>query len=129
MTFKANKPSNMPSRSLNSSVMRWPDAAAVSDALASWAARARREHPELIRVGYVGSYARGDWGVGSDLDVVLVVSRSGVPFAERAAEWDLTSLPVPTDVFVYTADELESLVSSRFRQILEHEAAWLTPRE
>jgi predicted nucleotidyltransferase len=38
-------------------------------------------HPEVVRVGYFGSYARGDWGVGSDLDLIIIVDRSDEPFA------------------------------------------------
>ena len=68
----------------------------------AWGQVVAREHPELVRIGYIGSYARGDWGVGSDVDLVVVVSRSEVPDLRRAAEFDATDLPVPADVLVYT---------------------------
>ncbi|MGB9639319.1 MAG: nucleotidyltransferase domain-containing protein, partial [Anaerolineales bacterium] len=61
----------MPVRSLNSSVLVWPNKETVVKALIQWAINAFKTNPVLIRVGYFGSYARGDWGVGSDLDVVL----------------------------------------------------------
>lgn len=48
----------------------------------------------------VGSYARGEQGAGGDLDALLIVSETDVPFIERAAMWDLLSLPVPADVAV-----------------------------
>ena len=32
----------------------------------TWAAREAPRHAGLRRLGYFGSYARGDWGVGSD---------------------------------------------------------------
>lgn len=35
-------------------------------------------------------YARGDWGVGSDVDLVAVVAAAESPFEHRALEWDLT---------------------------------------
>ena len=63
----------MPVRSLNSSVFKWPDHATVDKAVRSWAQAEAKRHPELQRLGYFGSYARGDWGVGSDLDLVAVV--------------------------------------------------------
>jgi len=85
----------MPVRSLSSSVLRWPDAAAVHDALRQWAERAGATRPELRRVGYFGSYARGDWGPGSDLDVIIVVSASGEPMVRRPLAWDLTACPCP----------------------------------
>jgi predicted nucleotidyltransferase len=56
--------------------------------------------PELRALGYFGSYARGDWGVGSDLDIVAVVATTDVPFDRRALHWDLSTLPVPVDLLV-----------------------------
>ncbi|MBI4581129.1 MAG: nucleotidyltransferase domain-containing protein [Planctomycetes bacterium] len=95
----------MPVRWLSSSVLRWPDAQTVDQAVREWAGRAVRQRPEVLRIGYFGSYARGDWGVGSDLDMVVVVERSGQPFVRRGVEWDATDLPVPVDLLVYTRAE------------------------
>jgi predicted nucleotidyltransferase len=80
-------------------------------------------------VGYFGSYARGNWGVGSDLDVILVVRESSTPFVRRAAEWDLTRLPVPVDVLVYTEREWHDLSESgtRFARVARNEVAWIYP--
>ena len=118
----------MPVRSLSSSVLRWPDAGAVHDALRQWAERAGATRPELRRVGYFGSYARGDWGPGSDLDVMIVVAASGEPVARRPLAWDLTELPVPADVLVYTTAELERLdPASRFARTLREEPGWVWP--
>ena len=43
--------------------------------------------------GCFGSFARGDWGVGSDLDLVAVVRRAERPFIERARDWPLDEAP------------------------------------
>ena len=102
----------MPVRSLSSSVFTWPDQSTVVRALSELAERAVATRSDLVRVGYFGSYARGDWGVGSDLDVIIVVRASAIPFIRRAAEWDLTGLPVPADVLVYTEHEWGSLAAS-----------------
>src|SRR5258708_32880190 len=56
----------MPVRSLRSSVLKWPDRGTVEQALAAWAARERLRHPALLRLGWFGSYARGDAGGGGD---------------------------------------------------------------
>jgi predicted nucleotidyltransferase len=42
----------------------------------------------IVAVGIFGSYARGDWGVGSDLDLVVVVEDSSEPFERRAVHLD-----------------------------------------
>src|SRR2546426_5012566 len=87
--FRARRHCALPVRSLSSSVVVWPDRAAVESALRLWAEEAARI-PELVRVGYFGSYARGDWGV-----VVLVVAGGGPPVARRAGGLGLTPLPGP----------------------------------
>lgn len=120
----------MPVRSLTSSVVAWPDAETVERALRRWAEEAARLRPELRRVGYFGSYARGDWGVGSDVDVVIVVASSPTAFSRRAAEWDLTRLPVPADVLVFTEDEWRSTLESgrRFARVARDEVVWVYDR-
>lgn len=54
----------MPVRSLSSSVLRWPDRRFVERRLVAWAGEEAPRHPGLLRLGYFGSYARGDAGVG-----------------------------------------------------------------
>ena len=117
----------MPVRSLRSSVLKWPDRQAVEQALATWAAREQLRHPGLVRLGWFGSYARGDAGVGSDLDLVAVVESSVEPFERRALAWDLSSLPVPAEILVYTRDEWQRLEQEggRFARTLRRDARWL----
>ena len=99
----------MPVRLLSSSVLKWPDAQTVDRAVRQWAAKVVRSRTDVLRIGYFGSYARGDWGVGSDLDLVILVEGSLLPFERRSIEWDVTELPVPADVLVYTKEEWQSL--------------------
>lgn len=116
----------MPVRSLASSVFVWPDARAVHQAVVRWAERIGRSRKDIRRIGYFGSYARGDWGVGSDLDLIIVVEKSNQPFERRAAAWDLTELPVPADVLVYTEKEWQSLPQQdRFYQTVIQEGIWV----
>lgn len=116
----------MPVRSLNSSVLKWPDAQAVDQAARGWANRVVRQRQDVRRIGYFGSYARGDWGVGSDLDLIVIVDRAEQPFERRASEWDTTDLPVPADVLVYTWGEWQALCRERrFYQTLSNEAIWI----
>ncbi len=62
-------------------------------------------------MGLFGSYARGDAGVGSDLDLVVLVRDAAEPFEQRALAYDATSLPVPADVLVYTLEEWERMMA------------------
>ncbi len=120
----------MPVRSLTSRVLKWPDAQSVHLAVREWARRVARESSDVLRIGYFGSYARGDWGVGSDVDLVIIVRGSGLPFERRATAWDATRLPVPADVVVYTEEEWEGLtVQGGFCGSVMREAVWVYPDE
>jgi hypothetical protein len=65
--------------------------------------------------------------VGSDLDLIAVLESSPEPFERRALEWDLSTLPVPAELLVYTRQEWERLQQEggRFARTLEQEACWL----
>ena len=87
-------------------------------------------HPEVQRIGYFGSYARGDWGVGSDLDLGAIVDTASQPFEERPLAWDLTDLLVPAQILVYTVPEWQRLQQqgSRFARSLAHDTVWVYTR-
>jgi len=118
----------MPVRSLSSSVFKWPNAETTLGALKRWAERIGRENEEVIRIGCFGSYARGDWGVGSDLDVIVILKRSDLPFERRAVGWDTTELPVPVDLLIYTEEEWESLKGGTFHRRVSREIIWVFTR-
>ena len=116
----------MPVRSLSSAVLKWPDRATVAAALAEWATATRARTAAVLRVGYFGSYASGRPGPGSDIDVVMVITSSPTPFERRASEWNLTRLPVPADLLVYTREEWEHLPQeSRLTRVLKTETVWV----
>lgn len=118
----------MPVRSLTSSVLRWPDAHRVRQALQAWATAVAHEHADVLQIGYFGSYARGDWGVGSDLDVVVVVARAEQPFWSRSCVFDLSALVVPADVLVYTRAEWAA-GQSPFLERLRREVVWVFSKD
>ena len=107
----------MPVRSLRSSVLKWPDARVVAAATHDWAVRLAAEHADVVAVGWFGSYPRGTWGVGSDVDLVIVLRAAAEPFERRAARFDTTGLPVPADLLVYTQAEWRSLAAAGGRSL------------
>jgi predicted nucleotidyltransferase len=120
----------MPVRSLSSSVLKWPDIQTIDQALRRWTEKAVQKRTGVLQVGYFGSYARGDWGVGSDLDVIIIVENSEQPFEKRSMAWDTVELPVPTDVLVYTQEEWQSFSQERrFHQTLLRETVWVYARD
>ncbi|NLY06576.1 nucleotidyltransferase domain-containing protein, partial [Candidatus Sordicultor fermentans] len=78
---------------------------------------------DILRIGVFGSYNAPFWGVGSDLDVVVVLRRSPCPFWERSRYFDTMSLPVSVDLLVYTEEEFEKL-EGRFAQVMQKEVRW-----
>ncbi len=100
-----------------------------SERVGAWAERVVATRPEVLKVGYFGSYARGDWGPGSDLDLLVIVDHATEPFERRGARWDSTDLPVPAELLVYTTDEWERLPQrGRFYSTVMREAIWVYVR-
>jgi uncharacterized protein len=56
-------------------------------------------------MGYAGSHVRGNWVIGSDVDLIILVRETEAALTERARSFDTTSLPVPADVLVCTERE------------------------
>jgi len=117
----------MPARLLNSSVFVWPSRDEVDRAARARATGVARRVPHLQRLGCFGSYARGDHGVGSDLDLVAIVAMSDRAFVDRGREWDLTTLPVPAEILVHTAAEWETLQATggHMARALAEETVWI----
>jgi predicted nucleotidyltransferase len=89
----------------------------------------------IVGLGCYGSYARGDWGVGSDLDVLVVV-RSGA--SGTRGEGDLAvirsnladamaEIPVPVDLFVLDERDWHEhrRRQTRFYRVLRQEACFV----
>ncbi len=119
----------MPVRSLNSPVLKWPRRDEVKKALRQWLKKQVATHPEIIKLGYFGSLAKGNWGVGSDLDLIVIIQDSSIPFEKRPLAWDFDTLPVPTDILIYTTKEWQDMrkKGGRFVDMIETEAVWLYP--
>ncbi len=115
----------MPVRSLGSSVLKWPTRAEVEAARRAWAESL--EAPGVLTLGYFGSYARDEAGVGSDLDLVPIVESSGLPPPLRPMRLPLEARPVPAEALVFTRAEWAALMKrgGRFAEVFKTEARWL----
>ena len=105
-------PSAMPVRSLTQSLLRWPEPRVVLEAVERWAAQQARSNPTLRKVGVYGSYGRGDAGVGSDLDLLLVDEAATGPQTLRYRQWPFEQLPLSCDALVLTPAELDELLAA-----------------
>jgi predicted nucleotidyltransferase len=98
-------------RSYGSVEIRSVDRPALLAALAERARRLAAEHPEIEEILLFGSFARGDYTPESDIDLLIVVTATGLPFLERADPYRDLFADLPFDVFpvVYTRAELDGL--------------------
>ena len=117
----------MPVRSLNQSVLRWPKPELILAAVQQWAEAQQAVRPALAKVGVFGSYGRGDAGVGSDLDLLLVDGSAAGPQQQRLLTWPLERLPLSCDALVLTPTELQELLASGSRMAIElqRDLRWL----
>lgn len=117
----------MPVRSSNSSIHTWPDRETVHGAVTRWAEELSADRDGVIAVAYLGSYARGDWGPGSDVDLLVVLAEANEPFWQRGSRFDVTGLPVPADLLVFDrAEWVERMATKdRFARTVESEAVWV----
>jgi len=109
-------------------VLKWPEPQKVIQALKHWVEKRIKSQDDIVQIGYFGSFARGDWGVGSDLDLVIIVDRTDKPFEMRPSMFDTLELPVPVDILVYTFEEWKMNQTKKFFQTLENEAVWVYRR-
>lgn len=93
----------------------------------SWANDLAEADPRVRAIACFGSYARGDDGVGSDLDLLVVVQDDPSPPGQRSIGWNTEELPVPAELVVYTEAEWRKAREEerRFWRTIAREAAWL----
>jgi len=103
----------------NGSALRWPAAAEVLERAKCWAA--------TLAVGVFGSYGRGTAGVGSGLDLHLVLRHCNDPIWQRLRRWDTRDLPLASDLMVYGLSEWHTLPqwNPRHAEALRQDTLWL----
>ncbi len=89
--------------------IRSVDPQAVAEAVAAYAARLKRERPEVRRIIWFGSRVSGRPGPGSDVDLCLVLDRRDRPRRELLAEYLPTGFPVGMDLFPCSTEEFALL--------------------
>lgn len=94
---------------MNSVVIKSLNREPVEEAVSSYVAQLRRDHPEIERVIWFGSWITGLPTPGSDVDICLVLSASDKAPRERISDFLPLGFPVGFDLLVYTVSEFERL--------------------
>lgn len=81
-------------------------------AVERYVAHLRREHSEIRRIIWFGSWVTGIPTPGSDVDLCLVVSATDKPRRERSIAYLPVGFPVGVDLFVYTEEEFAQLAQA-----------------
>jgi uncharacterized protein len=76
----------------------------------------------VLAIGLFGSLARGDWGVGSDVDLIVI---SEAP----ALDLDTSALPVAADVLLRSPADWTALpIDNPNGAALQRETVWIVDR-
>jgi len=103
------------------------DKANVLRQLKDYTKRIKRTHSEVERVGFFGSYANDTYGPASDVDLLIILRKSGKRFLDRIPEFLPDKLSICCDVFPYTSEEIENMKQDGnpwIRHLLK-EVVWL----
>lgn len=116
----------MPVTSSHSRAAWWPRAADVKAAAGVWAEQLAAKDTRVRAIAYFGSYARGDQGFGSDLDLIVLVEGRAAGLDDPYL-WDMRGIPVPAEAITYSLDQWARLKhgNGTFYQMLQREAVWL----
>lgn len=68
------------------------------------------DYPEIEKIILFGSYIRGDYFPGSDVDVLIIMTESKKRFLERIPAFYPSSFPCDIDIFPYTREEIDRLM-------------------
>ena len=99
----------MRKQSSHSVKIRFADKEAVFRGLSRYLDELKENHPEVEAVGLFGSYSTGDYSVGSDVDLLVILKDSLIPLPDRIVAFLPTRFPVGVDVFPYTVEELRRM--------------------
>lgn len=88
------------------------------------ASRIREEDKSVLKILLFGSFARGNYTPLSDVDILIVVESTAMPFLNRKETYSCY-FPIPFDIniLVYTADKLRSMTDSGnlfLKSVLQH---------
>jgi hypothetical protein len=128
----------MPVRLLTQSLLKWPEPEAVLQAVQHWAEQQFQRCPSLEKVGVYGSYGRGDAGVGSDLDLLLIDATAAGTQSSRYRRWPFEELPLSCAALVLSPAELDRLLAqgsgndpatAAMAQALQNDCRWIWQRE
>ena len=102
----------MPKSSSHSVVVKSVDAAGVRRAVDDYAARLFASRADVEEVVVFGSFEKGNYAPGSDVDLLIVLSDSDKPIRDRIPDLLPRAFPIGVDIFPFTRSELAERAAS-----------------
>ena len=96
-------------KSLSSVVVKSIDRPLIEQSVETFAEHLYRDHPEIQRIIWFGSWVNGLPVPGSDVDLCLILAAADKPVRDRIPDYLPVGFPVGVDLFPYTEDEFEQL--------------------
>ncbi|MEO0289617.1 MAG: nucleotidyltransferase domain-containing protein [candidate division WOR-3 bacterium] len=90
----------------------------IIENLKEWAKKLSKDE-NIFAVLLFGSLAKGEETPASDADILIILKKSNMKFHERIPHFIPTGIGISVDVFLYTIEELFSLVNNKNRIIDE----------
>ena len=94
---------------MSSVVIKSVDEARVRKAMDDYAQRLLAARSEIEEIVVFGSFVRGDFAPGSDLDVFLLLTHSEKRVRDRVPDYLPRTFPVPLDLFPFTREDITAL--------------------
>lgn len=95
-------------------VVKSVDEGAVRRAVAAYAERLLETRPDVEEVIVFGSFLKGTYAPGSDVDLLIVLGHADRPVRDRIPGLLPGAFPVGLDLFPYTREELAARAGSPF---------------
>ena len=99
---------------MSSVVIKSVDITAVRCAIDAYAQRLLEARPDVDEIIVFGSFTKGTYSPGSDVDLLVILGHSEKPFKERIPDLLPGAFPVGLDLMPYTRAEIEARQDSPF---------------
>ncbi len=100
----------MQTKSSDSVKIRYLDKTAIMKAITHLVGDLSQKYPKIEEIRLFGSLARDEAVPGSDVDILIVLTDSDLPFNDRIDKYMPSSFPVGIDVLPYTEPEIETML-------------------
>jgi predicted nucleotidyltransferase len=97
-------------KSSDSVKVTYLDKSTIMKAITALAEELPKGHPEVEEICLFGSFARNEAVPGSDVDILVVLASSNLPFRNRIGKYMPSSFPIGIEVFPYTRSEIETML-------------------